>query len=262
LVPVIDQPFSRSQTAFASGKTWEAFVRERLLAPLGMKDTVPNPSALPAGANAATPHGEVEGVLSTVAPDDADNIAAAGGILSSARDMARWVSALLQAGGSQAAAGVLTPRLVQELWTAHTLMPITEPPAPLAALAPRFLAYGLGFNLRDYRGRKLVTHTGGLSGMVSRVALVPEENLAIVVLTNQDQAGGRVAFACSTPSWSPRGLDPAFRRPPVDEDHARAVGRTQPPRHDVEAFAPLAATRDATATPGTARRRSVEAIIS
>jgi CubicO group peptidase (beta-lactamase class C family) len=181
--------------AAASGKTWEAFVRERLLAPLGMKDTVPNPSALPAGANAATPHAVVEGVLRTVAPDDADNIAAAGGILSSARDMARWVSALLQAGGSQAAPGGLTPRLVQELWTARTLMPITEPPAPLAALAPRFLAYGLGFNLRDYRGRKLVTHTGGLSGMVSRVALVPEENLAIVVLTNQESGGGRDAIA-------------------------------------------------------------------
>ena len=86
--------------AAVSGKTWEAFVRERLLSPLGMKDTVPNPSALPASANAATPHAHVEGVLRTVTPDDADNIAAAGGILASARDMARWVSALLQASRS------------------------------------------------------------------------------------------------------------------------------------------------------------------
>ena len=181
--------------AAVSGRPWETFVRERLLAPLGMKDTVPNPSALPASANAATPHSRVEGVVRTVAPDDADNIAAAGGILSSARDMARWVTALLQAGGSAPAAGGLTPRLVRELWTAHTIMPITDPPAPLAALAPRFLAYGLGFNLRDYRGRKLVAHTGGLAGMVSRVALVPEENLAVVVLTNQESDAGRDAIA-------------------------------------------------------------------
>src|SRR6266850_15150 len=113
--------------AAVSGKTWEAFVRERLLAPLDMKATVPNPSALPAEANAATPHAEVEGVLRTVAPDDADNIAAAGGILSSARDMARWATALLEAGASStttATASPLTPRLVQELWTAQTLMPI------------------------------------------------------------------------------------------------------------------------------------------
>jgi CubicO group peptidase (beta-lactamase class C family) len=214
--------------AAVSGRTWETFVRERLLSPLGMKDTVPNPSALPASANAATPHAQVEGVLRTVAPDDADNIAAAGGILASARDMARWMSALLQAGASGTAAGGLTPRLVRELWSAHTIMPITELPAPLAALEPRFLAYGLGFNVRDYRGRKLVTHTGGLSGMVSRVALVPEENLAVVVLTNQESGGGRDAIAY-------RVLDAFLGAPATDwipafkeaerlgEDNARAV---------------------------------------
>src|SRR4029453_17536112 len=97
------------RVAAVSGRPWAVFVRERLLAPLGRKDTVPNPSALPAGANAATPHGKVDGVLRTVAPDDADNIAAAGGILSSARAMARWVTALLQA-GSPAGAGGPRPR--------------------------------------------------------------------------------------------------------------------------------------------------------
>jgi len=215
--------------AAVSGKTWEAFVRERLLSPLGMKDTVPSPSALPAGANAATPHARVEGILRTVAPDDADNIAAAGGILSSARDMARWVTALLEAGASStAAASALTPRLVQELWTAQTIMPITEPAAPLSALKPRFLAYGLGFNLRDYHGRKLVTHTGGLAGMVSRVALVPEEHLGVVVLTNQESGAGRDAIAyrmldaflgAPATDWIP-----AFKEAErMDEAHARAV---------------------------------------
>ena len=214
--------------AAVSGRPWEVFVRERLLAPLGMKDTVPNPSALPAGANAATPHGKVDGVLRTVAPDDADNIAAAGGILSSARDMARWVTALLQAGSPAAPAAGLTPRLVQELWNAHTLMPIAEPASSLTALKPRFLSYGLGFSLRDYRGRKLVTHTGGLSGMVSRVALVPEEGLAIVVLTNQESGGGRDAIAyhlldaflgAPPMDWIPAFAE-AERR---DEEHARSV---------------------------------------
>ena len=170
----------------------------------------------------------MEGVLRTVAPDDADNIAATNNILASARDMTRWMSALLQAGASGTAAGGLTPRLVRELWSAHTIMPITELPAPLAALEPRFLAYGLGFNVRDYRGRKLVTHTGGLSGMVSRVALVPEENLAVVVLTNQESGGGRDAIAY-------RVLDAFLGAPATDwipafkeaerlgEDNARAV---------------------------------------
>src|SRR6185503_12468266 len=101
-------------------------------------------------------------------------------------------------------------------------------PAPLAALEPRFLAYGLGFSLRDYRGRKLVTHTGGLSGMVSRVALVPEERLAVVVLTNQESGSGRDAIAY-------RVLDGFLGAPPTDwipafkeaaraaDEHARSV---------------------------------------
>lgn len=43
--------------------------------------------------------------------------------------------------------------------------------------------------MRDYHGRKMVGHTGGLSGFVSRVMLVPEENLGIVVLTNAEEGG-------------------------------------------------------------------------
>jgi hypothetical protein len=44
----------------------------------------------------------------------------------------------------------------------------------------------LGWFLRDYRGRKIVTHTGGLAGMTSRTLLVPSERLGIVLLTNAE----------------------------------------------------------------------------
>jgi len=43
--------------------------------------------------------------------------------------------------------------------------------------------------LRDYHGRKLVGHTGGVAGFVSRVMLVPEENLGVVILTNAEEGG-------------------------------------------------------------------------
>jgi CubicO group peptidase (beta-lactamase class C family) len=217
--------------AAVSGKTWEGFVRDRLLSPLRMADTAPTGSSVPAGANVAAAHAPVDGVMRTVDPGNSDNIAAAGGILSSARDMARWGAALLEAGARSGAAGptrVLTPRLVQEMWSAQTVMPIADVPPSLAALKPRFLAYGLGFTVRDYRGRKMVTHTGGLSGMVSRVALVPEENLAVVVLTNQEASGGRDAIAyrvldvflgAPATDWAP-----AFREAArVAADKARTV---------------------------------------
>src|SRR4029077_4804971 len=50
-------------------------------------------------------------------------------------------------------------------------------------------AYALGWGIRDYHGRKLVGHTGGVSGFVSRVMLVPGGDLGVVSLTNAEQDG-------------------------------------------------------------------------
>jgi len=44
----------------------------------------------------------------------------------------------------------------------------------------------MGWGLRDYKGRKLVGHTGEVAGFVTRVMLVPEENLGVVILTNAE----------------------------------------------------------------------------
>ena len=61
--------------------------------------------------------------------------------------------------------------------------------AILERLKANFADYSLGWSLRDYHGRKLVGHTGGVGGFVSRVMLVPEENLGVVILTNAEQSG-------------------------------------------------------------------------
>jgi hypothetical protein len=78
----------------------------------------------------------------------------------------------------------------------------------LAAYVPNFLLYGLGWDLRDYRGRKLVTHTGGLDGMTSRTLLVPDARLGIVVLTNGESPLGTAV------AW--RVLDHYLGAPPTD----------------------------------------------
>lgn len=63
------------------------------------------------------------------------------------------------------------------------MIPITE---ESEELFPRthFRAYGLGWSLRDYEGRKVVSHGGAIDGMRAQVALVPEEELGVVVLSN------------------------------------------------------------------------------
>jgi hypothetical protein len=47
-----------------------------------------------------------------------------------------------------------------------------------------FNGYGLGWELMEYRGHKIVSHGGGYDGMISKTVLVPEVNLGFVILTN------------------------------------------------------------------------------
>jgi CubicO group peptidase (beta-lactamase class C family) len=53
---------------------------------------------------------------------------------------------------------------------------------------PNFAAYGLGFQLRDYKGL-VAMHGGALQGFYSRVLLVPESKLGIAILTNAESGG-------------------------------------------------------------------------
>jgi len=56
-----------------------------------------------------------------------------------------------------------------------------------SAILPTHLrGYALGLYVADYNGRQLYWHTGGAAGMVSNVCFVPEENLGIAILTNND----------------------------------------------------------------------------
>jgi CubicO group peptidase (beta-lactamase class C family) len=183
--------------AAVSGRSWDDFVRERLLGPLGMTRTTVGG---PAGDGAlATPHIRRQGATVPVVPAGFDNAAAAAGLRSTAGDMARWVAMLLECGRpggpSAGAACVVKPESVQRMWSAQTVQPTPEPPPGLEALRAGFAAYGLGFGLRDYRGHKLASHTGGLPGYVSRVTLVPDARLGVVVLTNQEDT---VAFDAIT----------------------------------------------------------------
>jgi CubicO group peptidase (beta-lactamase class C family) len=177
-----------------SGKPWQEFVRERIWTPLGMSHTNASTQALASAADAAAPHARAGGKLVVLAQTDHDNNAPAGAINSCADDLAKWMLLQLSRGGK-----LFSAAQSKEMWSAQTVLPIPElpkgAPAALAAVQPQFRAYGLGWSLSDYRGRKLVSHTGVLAGYVSRTALLPELNLGVVVLTNAEEEGAHAAIA-------------------------------------------------------------------
>jgi hypothetical protein len=158
----------------------------------------------------ASPHERVDGKLQVIKFEALDNAGPAGAINSCAADMASWVQLQLNRGKFVDRDGRLfSEQQSKEMWSPQTILPINDPPPPLAGLKPNFADYGLGWGLRDYHGRKLVGHTGGVAGFVSRVMLVPGENLGVVVLTNAEEGGAFDSILYHL-------LDHYFNLPPTD----------------------------------------------
>jgi CubicO group peptidase (beta-lactamase class C family) len=169
-----------------SGKTWEEFVQTRILDKLGMKYTTVTCSSVAEAGNVATPHAEMNGKVQPVKPSLSDNTNPAGGINSCAEDITKWMKVQLDSGRMEDGARLFSPATTRQLWSIVTPMPISNQPPELKRFQPNFNGYALGFRVRDYEGKKYVWHTGGLSGYVSKISLIPEINLGVAVFTNQE----------------------------------------------------------------------------
>lgn len=164
-----------------SGQTYSDFLARRIFTARDMSESHPSyPSALTAKGLAGT-YAEIEGIIHEVEPYTSDVIGPAGGIVSCAVDMAKWLLVQLNRGG-----GLFSPERSKELWTIVTPMPISEAAPELRPIQPTMLGYALGIAASDYRGRRVLTHTGGLPGFSSFVGLLPEDDAGIAILTNAE----------------------------------------------------------------------------
>ena len=228
--------------AAVSGKSWDDFIKDRIFTPLGMTTSNTTVAALLNSRDSATPHAKVEGRLKTIAPQPLENVGPAGSINSSVAEMSRWLIAQLNRGQIGEGRRLFSERQSREMWSAQTITPLGDPPPHLAALKANFSAYGLGWGLTEYRGFKSVSHTGGLMGYVSRVTLVPDLNLGVVVLTNQ-QSGG--AFQ----SLTYRILDHYINAPATDWVAAFKKSEEMGLARAAEVEKRLTSTRDAGSKP-------------
>ncbi len=169
-----------------SGSTWEEFVAERILKKVGMTTSEVRYSTTANKGNVAGTHARIDGVVRPVKPMDSDNTNPAGGINSNAEDMAKWMLVLLGEGRLPDGSRLFSDKTARELVTLVTPIPAPSLPPELAELKTNFQGYALGLNVHDYRGKKVITHTGGLPGYVSKVTLLPELSLGVAVLTNQE----------------------------------------------------------------------------
>jgi len=173
-----------------TGTSWDDYIRQKIFVPLGMEHSNTSMKLYKTGDDYAFPHSRVDGKLQVIPLEDLGNVGPAGSINSSAADMAKWVQLQLNHGKYVDHDGRLfSEKQSREMWSPQTILPTGDPPPALAGLKTNFADYALGWGLREYHGRKLVGHTGGVAGFVSRVMLVPDERLGVVILTNAEEGG-------------------------------------------------------------------------
>jgi len=179
--------------ARVSGKSWDDFVQERIIDPLGMTKTATSFDRLPDKSDVIDGHAPVDGKVQVIARSSMKVGHSAGGINSNISDLCKWVQLWLNKGkyGDGAPKSLFSTSVYNEMTSPQTIIRVNVP----GPYNTHFAAYGLGFFLSDVKGYKQITHTGGLEGMVTQITMIPELDLGIIVLTNQQEGG---AFASIT----------------------------------------------------------------
>ncbi|MCP4411664.1 MAG: serine hydrolase [Gammaproteobacteria bacterium] len=181
--------------AAVSGIPWEEFVAQHIFKPLGMDRCYTGGIDVGKVTNLVATHVLVENKLIIDVPnlinDKTSLMAAAGGIKCSVSNLLSWVDMLLQ-GGSLKDMTVISPEQREMLWKSVTPLSISDELKRLEDI--HYRGYALGWRVSDYQGHWTVSHTGTLSGSASKIILLPDQKLGIVILTNRDSGDARNAL--------------------------------------------------------------------
>jgi len=155
-----------------TGTDWDTLMARRLLEPLGMTSSNTSYDAAQADSRMAKGYKweKEDRELIHQPMRNVDTVGPAGSINSNVQDMAQWVRLQLGRGmydGNQ----LLSPPQHEQTWTKHITV-------------GGDVDYGLGWFLREWHGKRVIDHAGGIDGFTAEVAMVPQENLGFVLLMN------------------------------------------------------------------------------
>ncbi|MBV8520503.1 MAG: serine hydrolase [Acidobacteria bacterium] len=167
--------------AAAAGMPFTELLRTRLLEPLGMTaSTIGVPHT--ASPNHASPHGPVDGIQRPIDHTKALNILPADAINSTPLDIAKWM--LFQLGdGTWNGKTLISKASMTQMHEPQNII-ATTPDMRANRGVQFFAAYALGWQVMDYRGHKLIWHSGSGDGMPVYMALLPDEHIGVMVMIN------------------------------------------------------------------------------
>jgi CubicO group peptidase (beta-lactamase class C family) len=170
-----------------TGTTWEQALRDRLVAPIGATRTVTFPEEALLHRTAAGHFGLVPEApaLAPVWGMPRAQAPAGSTPCSTVEDLLRFARLHLHGGRAPDGKQILSEAAVREMQRTQ----VDLPPQPGEGAAH----WGLGWMLFDWGGRRVIGHDGGTVGQQSSLRILPDENVAVAVLTNTTPTGGVMA---------------------------------------------------------------------
>ena len=200
-----------------SGQSYEDYLRQRVFKPAGLLTATSDEPTRVATVNRAYPHGRNRGAVRGLGPlqllDETDQLGAAStpaGLLAmSANDLAKWLTIQLARGRTADGGRLFSEASSAEMWNPQTIEPISPVPPGFEATKAMFKAYALGWEVAEYGGAKIISHSGGVFGFITMVVLIPEKNVGFAITMNAEEGAVRRGLTYEL-------LDHYLGRPHVD----------------------------------------------
>jgi CubicO group peptidase (beta-lactamase class C family) len=182
-----------------SGQSFESYLRDHVFKPAGLSTATSDEPTRLGTANRAYPHGRISGGIRGLGPlsqlDERDQLGAAStpaGLLAmSANDLAKWLNIQLSHGKTADGGRLFSEASSAAMWDPQTIEPIDQPPPGFEDTKPMFKAYALGWEVSEYGGAKIISHSGGVFGFITMVVLIPEKNVGFAITMNAEESAVR-----------------------------------------------------------------------
>lgn len=166
-----------------TGMTWDEYITNKILKPLEMNRSSVDGNIMKSDNNVCKGHTIFLDTLSTVPYDEVNNLGPAASLCTSAKDIANWLVMLSDSGRYNG--NIIIPyNVLAKTINPNIALGINQ--SPVFKGLKHIRTYGLGWQVEDYGGRLLVSHTGGVNGFVTSTCFLPEEKIGIAVFTNTD----------------------------------------------------------------------------
>ncbi|HRW29519.1 MAG: beta-lactamase family protein [Alphaproteobacteria bacterium] len=176
-----------------SGMRFHDFVRTNILDPLGMDHTRLLDVNVENDPDRADAHQYYKGKEYQIPYPYIEYTQSAGMINSTPEDMAKWMKFLLAKGkwnGKQ----LVSSELIEEMMKPQALLDPEGMYPAATTYDQHYYAYGLAWFVHDFRGHKMVMHTGSIYGMSAIIGLFPDDNIGVYIFINGDHIEYRHAL--------------------------------------------------------------------